>query len=69
MEMINERSLETSLNSGLVVFKIKGTLAGKYVIIFIFSAENKNYINRKLANQLVILESNIMEKLDVWILE
>lgn len=49
-----------------VLFIIKGTLAGKDVTICISPVEDKSYINPKLRNQLVISESNVIEKLDVW---
>lgn len=49
-----------------MLFRIKRTLAGKHVIISISPAENKNYINSKLTNQLVNPEANIIKKVDRW---
>ena len=57
------RFSKTLLRDGKALFNIKGNLAGKDVIIFISSAEDANYITLKIANQLVIPESNIIEKL------
>ena len=46
-----------------MLFKIKGTLAGKYVTISSSPSEDKNDINPKIANHLVIAELNIIEKI------
>ena len=46
------------------LFKIKGSLAGKEVIISIDPAQNNNYVSIECANQLVILESNIIKMID-----
>ena len=62
-ELNEGRFLETLPIDAKVLFKIKGTLARKDVTIAISPVEDKNYINPKIANQLVILESNIAEKL------
>ena len=59
------RFLETAPRDGKALFNIKGTLAGKDVIISISPTENANYITPKIANQLVIPESNITEKLEL----
>ena len=56
---------ETLPRDGKALFNIKGTLAGKDVFIYISPAEDANYITPKIANRLVIRESNITEKLDV----
>ena len=44
------------------LFKIKGSLAGRDIIISISPTERSNYVSPKCANQLVIPESNIVEK-------
>ena len=49
-----------------MLFRIKGTLAGKDITISIAPAERNNYISIELANHLVILESNIREELEFW---
>ena len=49
-----------------ILFRIKGTLAGKDITISIAPAESNNYISTEFANNLVIPESNIKEKLDFW---
>ena len=49
-----------------ILFRIKGTLAGKDITISIALAERNNYISIKFANHLVILESNIREELDFF---
>ena len=46
-----------------ILFRIKGTLAGKDITISIAPAESNNYIGTEFANHLVILESNIGESL------
>jgi len=50
----------------LVLFRIKGTPAGKDITISIALAESNNYISLEFANQLMVSESNIIEKLDLW---
>ena len=47
-----------------ILFRIKGTLAGKDITISIAPAERNNYISTEFANHLVIPESNIREELD-----
>ena len=47
-----------------ILFRIKGTLAGKDINISITPAKRNNYINTEFANHLVIPESNIREELD-----
>ena len=49
-----------------ILFRIKGTLAGKDITISIAPAERNNYINTEFANLLVIHESNIREELEFW---
>ena len=49
-----------------ILFRIKGTLAGKDITISIAPAKSNNYISTKFANHLVILESNIREEIDFW---
>ena len=46
-----------------ILFRIKGTLAGKEITIFIAHVECKNYISTEFTNHLVIPESNIREEL------
>ena len=66
IEMKAKRFLETLPRDSKALSNIKGTLAGKDVIISISLAEDTNYITPKIANQLVILESNITEKLEFF---
>ena len=47
-----------------ILFRIKGTLAGKDITIYIAPIESDNYIITKFANDVVIPESNIREELD-----
>jgi hypothetical protein len=47
-----------------VLFRIKGTLSKRDIIISIVSTQDNNYDSTKCANQLVILESNIIETID-----
>ena len=58
--------LETLPIDPKALLKVKGSIAGKDVTIAISPAEEKNYINPKIANQLVIPESNIIEKLEFF---
>lgn len=60
------RFLETVPTDAKVLFKFKGILARKDVTIAISLAKDKNYINPKIANQLVISELNIVKKLDFF---
>jgi hypothetical protein len=46
------------------LFRIKGTLAGKDIIISIAPTQDNNYVSTECANQLVIPESNIIETID-----
>ena len=50
----------------LVLFQIKGTIRGKDITISIAPGERNNYISDEFANDLVIPESNIGERLDFW---
>ncbi len=56
----------TSFDYASVLFRIKGTSAGKDINISIALAESNNYISLEFANQLMAYESNIIEKLDLW---
>jgi len=56
------RFSETSIGYAKILFKIKGTIAGKDVTIAISPTEDKNYITPKITNQLVVPESNIIGK-------
>ena len=47
-----------------ILFRIKGTLAGKDITISIALAEINNYISTEFSNHLVIPESNIGEGLE-----
>ena len=49
-----------------IMFRIKGTLAGKAITISIAPVESNNYISIEFANHLVIPKSNIREELDFW---
>jgi hypothetical protein len=49
-----------------VILRIKGTLGGKDLTISIAPTERNNYVSAEFANQLLIPESNIIEKLDFW---
>ena len=44
-----------------ILFRIKGTLAGKDITISIAPAERNNHISTEFANHVVISESNIRE--------
>ena len=46
------------------LFRIKGTLAGKDIIISIGPIQDNNYVSTECANQLVIPKSNIIETID-----
>ena len=61
METSNERFLETFGKYVATLFQIKGSLAGRDIIISICPIERSNYVSPKCANQLVIPESNIVE--------
>ena len=47
-----------------ILFRIKGTLAGKDITISIALAKSNNYISIDFANHLVILESNMLNFLN-----
>ena len=49
-----------------MLFQIKGTIRGKDITISIAPSEHNNYISDEFDNELVILESNIGERLDFW---
>ena len=49
-----------------VLFQIKGSIRGKDITISIAPSEWNNYISDEFANELVIPESNIGERLDFW---
>ena len=68
MESCSEerRFPSTSKIYASVLFRLKGTIRGKDVTIFIAPAENNNYIYAEFANKLMIPESNISERLDLW---
>jgi len=57
---------KTTKNYVKVLLKIKGTIGGRDVTISIAPGERNNYISDEFANQLMIPESNIGEKLDFW---
>ena len=61
METSNERFPETRSTCVRTLFNIKGSLAGRDIIISISPTEGSNYVSPKCANQLVIPESNIVE--------
>ena len=61
METSNERFPKTFSKCVDTLFKIKGSLAGRDIIISISPIEGSNYVSPKCANQLVIPESNIIE--------
>ena len=61
METSNERFPETFSTCVYTLFKIKGSLAGRDIIIFISPVKRSNYVSPKCGNQLMILESNIVE--------
>ena len=56
----------TSKRNVAILFRIKGTVGGKDIIICIAPSESNNYISTEFANHLLILESNIGEELDFW---
>ena len=61
METNNERFPKTFSKCADTIFKIKGSLAGRDIIISISPTEGSNYVSPKCANKLVIFESNIIE--------
>jgi hypothetical protein len=68
MESNNEkrRFHKTSGISASMLLRVKGTLGGKDITIFIAPTRCNNYVSIEFANQLAIPESNIIEKLDLW---
>ena len=67
MESNNEEKIrftKTSTKTISLLSRIKGTLAGKDIIISIAPTRDNNYVSTKCANQLVIPESNIIEMVD-----
>jgi hypothetical protein len=48
------------------LFTLKGSIQGKESIVVINVDDKDNYINIDLANQLLILEPNIIEKEDIF---
>jgi hypothetical protein len=67
MESNNEKKGRFPKNftkSVSALFRIKGTLGRKDIIISIAPTQDKNYVSTKCANQLVILELNIIETID-----
>ena len=60
METSNERFPKTFSTCVYTLFKIKGSLAGRDIIISISPTERSNYVSPKCANQLVIPVSNIV---------
>ena len=61
METSNERFPETRSTFVRTLFNIKGSLAGRDIIISTSPTEGSNYVSPKCVNQLVIPESNIVE--------
>ena len=49
-----------------MLHQIKGTIRGKDITISISPGERNNYISDEFANELVIPESNIGERIDFW---
>jgi hypothetical protein len=47
-----------------VLLGIKGTIVGKNITISIALTEHNNYVSAEFANQLLISESIVIEKLD-----
>ena len=61
-----EKFYITSKRNVSILFKIRGTFAGKDIAISTAPAKNNNYISTEFSNHLMILESNIDERLDFW---
>jgi hypothetical protein len=53
-------------NFASVLLRVKGTLGGRDITISIAPTERNNYVTPEFANQLVIPESNISEKIGLW---
>ena len=51
---------------GSVLFQIKGTIRGEYIMISIAPSKYNDYISNEFANELAIMESNIGQRLDFW---
>ena len=49
-----------------LLFQIKGTIRGKDISISIALVKRNNYASVKFANEIVIPQSNIGERLDLW---
>jgi hypothetical protein len=49
-----------------VLLRVKGTLGGKDITTSIAPTERNNYVTPEFVNQLVIPESNIIEKIGLW---
>ncbi len=64
MEISNGRFPKTFSKCISALFKIKWSLARKYIIISIDPTQEINYVNIECANQLVIPQSNIIEMMD-----
>ena len=62
-----ENSPITLQKNVAILFRIKGTLAGKDITISIAPVGSNNYISIEFTNHLVILESNIGEGIDFWL--
>lgn len=64
METNNEGFRKTFSKCVSAPFKIKGSLAGKDIIISIDPTQDNNYVSTECANELVIPKSNIIETMD-----
>lgn len=64
METSNERFPKTFRKCVSALFKVKGSLARRGIIISIDPTQDNNYVSIECANQLVIPESNIIETMD-----
>jgi hypothetical protein len=62
----NGRFPKTSRKYVSVLLRIKGTLIGKDVTISIDPTEHNHYTSTECANQLLIPELNIIEKINSW---
>ena len=65
METSNERFPETHSTYVYKLFKIKGSLAGRDIIISVSPIERSNYVSPECDNQLVIPKSNVVETIFV----
>lgn len=57
----NERFSRTFSKCVSTLFKIKGSLTGREIIVSINPTKDSNYVSTKYANHLLIPESNIIE--------